>query len=111
MARHLNTHRDQRHRQQSPNFPSGVIPEPLLSFGGRHLHVDPKLGLGLYGPYSLVGQPKPALTNIIVGIIGPPAMVADAEQWLRACRGVLTNDGKQPFMRPHFPGFSSSSSF
>jgi hypothetical protein len=88
-----------------------VIGEPLLAFGGRHEHVDPKTGLALYGPYSLVGQPRPTLTSIVVGIVGPAAMIADAEQWLRACRDAITNDGSQPFLFPHFPGFNQGLPF
>jgi hypothetical protein len=38
-------------------------------------------------------------------------MIADAEAWLQACEGVLTNDGSQPFLYPHFPGFSASQPF
>src|ERR1700752_3293849 len=74
---------------RSPHFGSGVIAEPLIVFGGQHMHVDPKTGLGLYGPYSLAGQRAPVLTSIIIGIVGPPSMVADAEQWLKACQGRL----------------------
>lgn len=99
------------HAKRIPNFDSGVIPEPLISFGGQHAHVDPKTGLGLYGPYSPAGQKEPVLTSIVVGIVGPPAMVADAEQWLKACQGVLTNDGSEPFLHPHFPGFNRDSPF
>jgi hypothetical protein len=94
-----------------PNFESGLISEPLLAFGGQQHHVDPKTGLALYGPYSLVGQTVPTLKNIIVGIVGPPSMIADAEAWLNACRGVLTNEGAQPFLYPHFPGISAQSPF
>lgn len=94
-----------------PNFDCGVIPEPLLVFGGKHQHVDPKTGLALYGPYSLVGQAVPMLKNIIIGIVGPPSMIADAEAWLSGLRGILTNEGTQPFLYPHFPGFSSDSPF
>lgn len=94
-----------------PSFDSGMIAEPLLAFGGQHKHVDPKTGLGLYGPYSLVGQPAPILRSIAVGVVGPPAMVADAENWLRLCSGMLTNDGSQPFLYPHFPGFNNEAPF
>lgn len=94
-----------------PNFESGLISEPLLAFGGQQRHVDPKTGLALYGPYSLVGQSGPALKNIIVGIVGPSGMIADAEAWLNACRGMLTNEGAQPFLYPHFPGINSSGQF
>jgi len=39
-----------------PAFESGVISEPLLSFGGHHEHIDPKTGLSLYGPYTAISQ-------------------------------------------------------
>lgn len=97
--------------QRTPDFDSGVTAEPVLAFGGRHEHVDPKLGLGLYGPYTPGGQTRPPLTSIIVGIIGLPAMVADAEAWLHACTGILANSGEQPFLYPHFPGFSPQTPF
>jgi hypothetical protein len=38
-------------------------------------------------------------------------MIADAEAWLNACRGILTNDGMQPFLYPHFPGINTSGPF
>ncbi len=97
--------------QRSPDFDSGVIEETLLAFGGRHEHVDPKTGLGLYGPYTLPNQSKPLISKIIVGIVGPGSMIADAEQWLNACKGILTNDGSQPFLYPHFPGFNTNHPF
>ena len=100
-----------RSRQRPPSFDSGIISEPLLAFGGQHHHVDPKTGLALYGPYSLKGQKEPPLTSIKVGIVGPPEMVADAEQWLEACKGVQTNDGSTPFLYPHFPGFNGKYPF
>jgi len=94
-------------RQRVPNFQSGVLTEPLLLFGGQHMHVDPKTGLALYGPYTAKDQRAPHIRSIAVGIIGPPAMISDAELWLEACRGVITNDGSQPFLYPHFPGFNA----
>nr|MDZ8063832.1 hypothetical protein [Nostoc sp. EkiNYC01] len=107
----LSRFQNRSQRQRSPHFESGMISEPLIMFGGRHEHIDPKVGLALYGPYSLVGQSRPSLTSIIVGIVGPPTMVADAEQWLRACQGMLTNDGSEPFLYPHFPGFNTELPF
>lgn len=102
---------DRKPRLRSPNFESGIISEPLILFGGQHKHIDPKIGLGLYGPYSLVGQSRPSLSSIVVGIVGPSDMIADAEQWLRACQGILTNDGSEPFLYPHFPGFNAELPF
>jgi hypothetical protein len=97
--------------QRSPDFDSGILAEPLLAFGGRHEHIDPKIGLGLYGPYTLVGQTRPSLSSLIVGMVGAGADIANAEQWLRACKGVLTNNGSQPFLYPHFPGFNEGHPF
>ena len=94
-----------------PDFDSGFISEPILAFGGGHKHVDPKTGLALYGPYSLMGQTRAPLRSITVGVVGPSSMIADAEAWLTACQGLLTNDGSQPFLYPHFPGFSPNSPF
>lgn len=94
-----------------PNFDSGIIPEPLLTFGGKHHHVDQKTGLSLYGPYHLVGQSGPTLSNVKIGIVGPASMIADAEAWLQSSRGMLTNDGSQPFLYPHFPGMNRTGPF
>ena len=97
--------------EHAPNFDSGVIDEPLIAFGGQHKHVDPKTGLSLYGPYSLVGQDHATLRNITVGIVGPAGMIADAEAWLQACTGIIVNDGAQPFLYPHFPGCNANEPF
>ena len=100
-----------RRRSRSPHFDSGVLPEPWIVFGGQRCHVDPKTGLSLYGPFSPAGTDEPVLSKIIVGTVGPPDMVADAHQWLDACRDPLTNDGHEPFLRPHFPGIRRESPF
>lgn len=94
-----------------PSFDSGIISEPLLHFGGRKEHVDPKIGLSLFGPYSLIGQTRPTLANMIVGIVGPPAMISDASLWLELSKGIVTNEGNQPFLYPHFPGFNKDLPF
>src|SRR3972149_7962023 len=99
-------HQESSRKYCSPAFESGVLSEPLLVFGGQHQHIDPKTGLALYGPYSLVGQNKSPITSIILGTVGPSAMLADAEQWLKACQNVVTNEGSEPFLYPHFPGIN-----
>jgi hypothetical protein len=88
-----------------------MFPEPTILFGGQNSHVDPKTGLSLFGPYSHERQREPWPKSLIVGIVGPPAMVSDAQAWLERCSGVLTNDGRDPFGRPHFPGFRAESAF
>lgn len=97
--------------RRTPLFSSGVLEEPLLLFGGKKEHVDPKTGLALYGPYSLAGQSRPILSGITVGVIGTSQMIGDAEAWLEACKSPVENDGSQPFLYPGFPGFSSEHPF
>ncbi len=94
-----------------PSFESGVLAEPSLAFGGQNKHPCQKTGLGLYGPYSLIGQDSPTLSTITVGIVGPAPMISDAERWLMACSHRLTNDGGDPFLKPHFPGINSEHPF
>jgi hypothetical protein len=110
-SRRLPKQKPKCHAQGGPDFDSDVIHEPFLAFGGRHEHVDPKIGIGLYGPYTLAGQDRPSLSSIIVGIVGPAAMISDAERWLDACRGIVINDGSKPFLYPHFPGCNASHTF
>jgi hypothetical protein len=98
-------------KKPPPAFDSGIVSEPLLFFGGRHEHIDPKTGLSLYGPYTPAGQIQSSLSSIKVGIIGTPPMIGDAELWLEACKGKLENDGSQPFLYPHFPGFNGQPPF
>lgn len=97
--------------KSSPDFDAGVLYEPRILFGGQHSHVDPKTGISLYGPYSQANERERSLTNIVVGLVGPPSLIADAEGWLQACQGLLANDGREPFSRPHFPGFNRDSPF
>lgn len=111
MSNHSPHTRSRWTSNRTPNFDSGLIAEPMLVFGGHHHHVDPKTGLSLYGPYSPTGQQRPPLQSLTVGIVGPAAMVGDAEQWLQVCTGALTNDGSQPFLYPHFPGFNENMPF
>ncbi len=94
-----------------PNFDAGIISEPHLLFGGNHEHVDPKVGIALYGPYNIKDLDRPSLRSIIVGIVGPSNMIADTQQWISALKGRLTNDGKEPFLYPHFPGINENLPF
>jgi len=92
-------------------FEGGVLDEPKLLFGGGQEHIDPKLGLSIFGPYCPAEQPSPMLNAINIGIVGPPSMVANAEEWLRLCRETITNSGEQPLLAPQFVGISRDSSF
>jgi hypothetical protein len=95
----------------TPSFEAGVIAEPLLLFGGHRSHIDPKTGLSLYGPYTVSDQERPPLTSITVGFVGPSTLLTAARDWIARCQGAVLNDGSQPFLYPHFPGFSAEFPF
>src|SRR5256885_12627170 len=96
-----------RQPPSAPSFAAGVLAEPVLSFGAGQEHIDPKVGLSLYGPFCPPELPRPALTSMTVGMIGPPAMLADTQQWVQRMRTLVINDGSQPWLYPHFPGVRS----
>lgn len=102
---------DRTLRAEVEDFESGLITEPHLLFGGGHAHVDPKTGLGLYGPYTIADQPRPSLSSIVLGFVGPAGMVADTVEWTHSLRAPVLNDGSQPFLYPSFPGFNSAHPF
>lgn len=90
-----------------PAFDSGFIHEPLLQFGNGKLHVDPKVGLSSFGPYFSQDLESPTITQISLGIIGPPNMIADAEEFIERCKKHIGGEGSAL----DFPGFNSSKSF
>jgi hypothetical protein len=92
-------------------FQGGVLDEPTVIFGGGQEHIDPKIGLSIFGPYCPSDQRTPLLQAINVGIVGPGNMVADAEEWLRLCSEAVTNAGAQPFLAPEFIGINRHNAF
>ena len=99
------------------SFKASYIPEPKLIFYKHFRCVDPKTGLGLYGPWSLNEQG--ALQQIRLGIIGTGETIDLARQWLVQCRDEIfpppamskTEKIKDPILFPSFPGMSSQSPF
>src|SRR5579862_2643315 len=61
-----------------------VIDEPELEFGGRGRHIDPRFGIGNYGPADL-GTPG-APQAIRVGLVGPADQLDGLRTWLERCR-------------------------
>ena len=95
----------------TPSFESGVIAEPLLVFGGHRGHIDPKTGLSLYGPYTVDDQENPPLSSLTLGFVGPHLLLSTARNWVSSCQRPVFNDGRQPFLYPHFPGFNEGFPF
>ena len=57
-----------------------VIDEPELEFGGRGRHIDPRFGIGNYGPADLRFADAPRA--IRVGLIGPADQLDGLRTWL-----------------------------
>ncbi|MCE9652100.1 MAG: hypothetical protein K8Q89_03450 [Nitrosarchaeum sp.] len=91
----------------SKKFQSWFIPEPLLVFGNGKTHIDPKIGLTLYGP--LRTDPKiPTPTSISVGIIGTGETIGYAKTFLQNLMKKIPSSNDNPFHHPPFPGFQDA---
>src|SRR2546426_9579964 len=62
-----------------------VLPEPDLEFGHSQKATDPRIGLGMYGPYDITDQGR--RSAIRVGIIGTGECIELVHQWIERCRG------------------------
>ena len=80
-----------------------VIDEPELEFGGRGRHIDPRFGIGNYGPADLGTQGAPRA--IRVGLIGPAEQLDGLRSWLERCREpIAAKNERYPHLFPAFPG-------
>ncbi|MBM4249042.1 MAG: hypothetical protein FJ149_06340 [Euryarchaeota archaeon] len=84
------------------------IPEPLLLFGERGTHSDPKHGLSLFGPCFLPDQRGPSPTVIRLGIIGDRDSLDMCKSWITRCIGFINGKDKRPRLFPPFPGFEKT---
>lgn len=89
------------------HFESWFVPEPLLVFGDGHTHIDPKLGLTLYGPLKPSNSRVAAPMSIRVGIIGTGEMVGLATQFINRLSTKVESNVKESFRNPDFPGFKA----
>lgn len=80
--------------------------EPLLVFGDRGMHVDPKAGIARYGPYSYSPARRHPQT-IRVGFIGTAETIDQAQHWLELTARGVPGDAKHP----EFPGFQRDRGF
>ena len=80
-----------------------VVDEPELEFGGRGRHIDPRFGIGNYGPADLGSQDAPRA--IRVGLVGPGDQLGGLRRWLERCREPIpAKDERYPHLFPAFPG-------
>ena len=91
----------------------GVLPEPVLEFGGAGKHIDPRHGLTHYGPLDATSDTAPE--RIRVGIVGAAIAVEGIRTWLYQARepiaGKAVNHDRQRALFPDFPGFNPDQSF
>lgn len=102
-----------------PSFSSFLVEEPQLVFGGNNLSVDPKTGLGMFGP---IGNDANRNKTIRIGVVGTGESIGEFLDFLnKAQRPILAGfktpgpSGKarplDPHTYPDFPGCSKESAF
>lgn len=89
-------------------FQAWYIPEPLLIFGNGKTHIDPKIGLALYGPLKIGDAGKTSPTSIKVGVIGTGETIGLANRFLDSLMQVIPGSNTNPFLYPPFPGFQDA---
>src|SRR5690348_1497425 len=67
-----------------PAFDIRVLPEPQLQFGDSRRAVDPRIGIGLYGPFDSSDLARNA--GIRLGVIGTGHCIELFQQWVERCR-------------------------
>jgi hypothetical protein len=88
------------------------LQEPDLIFGGNHHCVDPKTGLGAYGPYS---ERKTGFTQrgqLCLGIVGSEEAIDKTLAYLeKIARPIEQEDDVDCILHPSFPGLNSEEPF
>ncbi|MGI8496497.1 MAG: argonaute/piwi family protein [Gemmatimonadaceae bacterium] len=91
-----------------------VLNEPLLVFGDFQRTVDPRIGLGMYGPFDLNDRGRGRAIRL--GVIGEGHCIELFRQWVERCRGRIAPIRRSwqkkeivaipmdPTVYPFFPG-------
>ena len=88
-------------------FESRIFKEPLLEFGDKHSHPDPRVGLAEAGPLQ-----TPLGDTIRVGVVGDASTVEHTKNFLEdAAAGIESESEKHPNMHPDFPGLRNQNPF
>lgn len=88
-------------------FESKVFDEPLLEFGDKHSHADPRWGLIEAGPLqTYLGE------VINVAVVGSSATIEHTEEFLQeATTGFESQADKLPNLNPEWPGLQNRNPF
>jgi hypothetical protein len=96
-----------------PLFAATFIPEPALEFGDHQQLADPRVGLGIHGPFD---RHEARHTPIRLGLIGTGPLIDKTRQWIAKCQSSvpairrITRKGStlevptDPAAVPTFPG-------
>ena len=88
-------------------FETRIFDEPLLEFGDKHRHADPRLGLFEAGPLQ-----TPLGDAIKIAVVGSAKTVEDAQNFLDAASvGFPGKSEKHPNLHPPFPGLGNRNPF
>src|SRR5208337_1552374 len=80
--------------------------EPSLKFAGGRLHVDPKMGISIFGPRTL-DHPNRHPDKVKVGLIGSGQSTDSAVNWIQSCSAGVA--GGEELI--DFPGYASDRGF
>jgi hypothetical protein len=96
--------------RSTDQFDCLLLSEPELLFGGDHRCVDPKTGLGAYGPYNN-GQPAHQ-RQLSVGIVGTVEGIEKATTLLDQLAKPVEQDANvDSVLYPSFPGLNPGGPF
>lgn len=72
--------------RRDPLFAATFIPEPTLEFGDHQHLADPRVGLGIYGPFD---RHEARHAPVRLGLIGTGPMIDKTRQWITKCEGTV----------------------
>lgn len=96
--------------QNTDRLTCAYLSEPELLFGAKQRCVDPRTGLGAFGPYSKTDATR--RDHIRIGIVGPADAIDRAVALLSQIQQPIEQkESVDCVLHPSFPGFNSSEPF
>ncbi|WP_157963707.1 argonaute/piwi family protein [Actinocorallia populi] len=86
--------------------------EPELEFRAGNRHIDPRYGIGVFGPADADSPTAPH--QIPVALVGPTRSIDGIRKWLQRCQSPIEAKEAKPGqenLHQAFPGFSTDSEF
>ena len=89
-----------------PSLYCDYLEEPRLKFAGGRLHVDPKMGISVFGPRTLDNQSRHP-EKVKVAFVGSGESIASAMKWIGSCSVGVSGEGDHI----DFPGYAVDRGF